>query len=97
MSGSFPGRLLVSIHSSVFAFVLRLESDEVIHAGLVTIVPANEIPCMGEGRRNQGAHQQADGKKCFHQNKVTIFRTIGTHLLEANQQEQITAIREQLE
>ena len=26
-----------------------------------------------------------------------IFRTIGTHLLEANQQEQITAIREQLE
>ena len=26
-----------------------------------------------------------------------IFRTIGTHLLEVNQQEQITAIREQLE
>ena len=73
MSGSFPERLLVLIHSSVFAFVLRLESDEVIHAGLVTIVPANEIPCMGEGRRNQGAHQQADGKKCFHQNKVTAL------------------------
>ena len=27
---------------------------------------------------------------------LSIFRTICTHLLEANQQEQITAIREQL-
>ena len=28
---------------------------------------------------------------------MALCRTIGTHLLEANQQEQITAIREQLE